>query len=304
MEATQQAEAVQQLHSLQDFVRWGSSQLNASDVFFGHGNDNAIDEVMAIVLHVLHLDLTMPENFWAARLTLSEKQHIVGLLARRINERVPVPYLTGTTWFAGLSFHVDPRVLIPRSPFAELIEQGFAPWLEINEVQHVLEIGTGSGCIAIATALTLPDTQVDAVDISKAALALAAQNVGDYNLQKRVILIESDVYESLPNKAYDLIVSNPPYVNAEDLAEMPAEYHHEPSLGLAAGEDGLDIVRRILAKAADYLTPKGILIIEVGDSAPALLEAYPDLDFTWLHFDQGGSGVFLLDRQQCASLTQ
>lgn len=292
----------EELHSLQDFVRWGSSQLRASGVFFGHGNDDAIDEAVALLLHSLNLEPGIPDNFWAANLTYTEKQQFMQLLERRILERVPMPYLIGTAWFAGFAFHVDERVLIPRSPFAELIEQHFQPWLNPEDVLTVLELGTGSGCMGIATALHLPHVHVDAVDISSDALSVAAQNVAAYELEDRVQLILGDLFEPLSEERYDLIISNPPYVDAEEMAALPEEYLHEPELALAAGIDGLDIVHRILAKSAKYLTPKGILIVEVGYSAPALMAAYPDLDFIWPDFERGGNGIFILKQSQLQHL--
>ncbi len=293
-----------ELHTLQDFVRWGSSQLRASGVFFGHGNDDAIDEAMALLLHSVDLEPGIPDNFWAANLTLEEKQLFMQLLERRIVDRIPMPYITGTAWFAGLAFHVDERVLIPRSPFAELIGQAFAPWVNAEEVMTVLELGTGSGCMGIATAMHLPHVHVDAVDISSDALSVAAQNVAAYDLEERLQLILGDLFEPLSQERYDLIISNPPYVDADEMATLPEEYRHEPELALAAGDDGLDIAHRILAQAANYLTPQGILIVEVGDSAPALTHAYPDVDFIWPNFEHGGSGVFILNYQQLCELNQ
>jgi len=291
-----------ELHTLQDFVRWGSSQLRASGVFFGHGNDDAIDEAMALLLHSIDLEPGIPENFWAANLSTIEKESFMQLLERRIVERVPMPYLTGTAWFAGLAFHVDERVLIPRSAFAELIEQHFEPWCHTEEVMTVLELGTGSGCMGIATAIHLPHVHVDAIDISSDALSVAAQNVAAYDLEDRVQLILGDLFEPLSQERYDLIISNPPYVDAAEMAALPDEYRHEPELALAAGEDGLDIVHRILEQAANYLTPQGILIVEVGDSATALMNTYPYLDFMWPSFERGGSGIFVLNYDQLMAI--
>jgi ribosomal protein L3 glutamine methyltransferase len=288
-----------ELHTLRDFVRWGASRFNAAQLFFGHGTDNAIDDAVALILHAVHLTPPLPESLWACHLTSNEKQQIFQLFQRRINERIPVPYLTNEAWFAGLSFYVDQNVLIPRSPIAELIEQQFDPWIENTHIQNILEIGTGSGCIAIATALHFPDALVDAVDISPQALEIAQKNIETYDLVNRVTLLEGDVFSSIPpHKKYDLIICNPPYVDAFEMENLPPEFQHEPSLALAAGNDGLDIVRKILQQARNHLNNKGILIVEVGASQPALLETYPDVDFIFPDFKRGGDGVFLLTKEQ------
>lgn len=290
-----------ELQTLRDFVRWGASRFNEAQLFFGHGTDNAIDEAVALILHALHLNQNLPESLWACHLTFNEKQKISQLFQRRINERIPTPYLTNEAWFAGLSFYVDENVLIPRSPIAELIEQQFDPWLETDNIQTVLEIGTGSGCIAIATALALPDAQVDAVDISPQAIEIAQKNINTYEVQDRVILFEGDLFSPLQNKTYDLIICNPPYVDAFEMANLPPEFQHEPRLALEAGEDGLDIVRKILQQAYNYLNNKGILIVEVGATVNALLETYPDVEFIFPDFKRGGDGVFLLTKEQLES---
>jgi len=287
-----------ELHTLRDFVRWGASRFNEANLFFGHGTDNAIDEAVALILHALHLNQNLPESLWACHLTFDEKQQISQLFQRRINERIPAPYLTNEAWFAGLSFYVDQNVLIPRSPIAELIEQQFDPWLETDHIQTVLEIGTGSGCIAIATALVLTDAQIDAVDISSQAIKIAQKNIETYDLINRVTLLEGDVFEPVKNKKYDLIICNPPYVDAFEMENLPPEFQHEPRLALEAGNDGLDIVRKILQQAHNYLNDKGLLIVEVGASQPTLLETYPDVDFIFPDFKRGGDGVFLLTKQQ------
>ncbi len=287
-----------ELHTLRDFVRWGASRFNEANLFFGHGTDNAIDESVALILHALHLNQNLPDSLWACHLTSNEKQQISQLFQRRINERIPAPYLTNEAWFAGLSFYVDQNVLIPRSPIAELIEQQFDPWLETDHIQTVLEIGTGSGCIAIATALVLTDAHVDAVDISSQAIKIAQKNIETYDLINRVTLLEGDVFEPVQNKKYDLIICNPPYVDAFEMENLPPEFQHEPRLALEAGNDGLDIVRKILQQARNYLNDKGLLIVEVGASQPTLLETYPDVDFIFPDFKRGGDGVFLLTKQQ------
>lgn len=287
-----------ELHTLRDFVRWGASRFNEAKLFFGHGTDNAIDEAVALILHALHLNQNLPDSLWACHLTFDEKQQISQLFQRRINERIPAPYLTNEAWFAGLSFYVDENVLIPRSPLAELIEQQFDPWLEADNIQTVLEIGTGSGCIAIATALVLTNAHIDAVDISPQAIKIAQKNIETYDLINRVTLFEGDVFEPVKNKKYDLIICNPPYVDAFEMENLPPEFQHEPRLALEAGDDGLDIVRKILQQARNHLNNKGILIVEVGASQPTLLETYPDVDFIWPDFKRGGDGVFLLTKEQ------
>lgn len=287
-----------ELSTLRDYVRWAVSQFNAHGLFFGHGTDNALDEAVLLLLYALDLPHDIPEHLWSAHLTHDEKHFLLNLLQQRIEKRLPLAYLTHHAWFAGHEFYVDERVLVPRSPLAELIENGFAPWLGGDEIQHVLELGTGSGCIALAIALHLPDVLVDAVDISDDALQVAQLNVEKYHLQNQVNLIKGDLFSGLKDTTYSLVISNPPYVDAKALAEMPLEYQHEPVLGLAAGDDGLDIVRKILQQASDYLTDDGILIVEVGASQVALEAAYPQLPFLWLDFANGGEGVFLLTKQQ------
>ncbi len=287
-----------ELHTLNDFVRLGASLFNANDLYFGHGTDNAIDEAMQLVLHALHLDREPPENFWSARLSTPEKQAVIKLFRQRVEQRIPAAYLCGEAWFAGLRFRVNEHVLIPRSPLAELINAYFQPWVEMEQVVSVLDLCTGCGCIAIATALTLPHVLVDASDISPSALSVAQHNVDEYELGDQVRLLHSDLFENLQGLRYDLILCNPPYVDAEELAQMPAEYHHEPVLGLAAGSDGLTVVKRILRDAAQHLNPEGVLIVEVGASQPALQETYPNVHFVWLDFEHGGNGVFLITAEQ------
>lgn len=285
------------LISVRDYIRWGASQFTAAGVFFGHGTDNAWDEAAQLVAHVLHLSLPINPEAWDARLTLAERKDVVALLRRRMDERLPAAYLTGTAWFAGLPFQVDQRVLVPRSPIAELIEQQFSPWL-VRQPEYILDLCTGSGCIGIACAYAFPEAAVDLSDISADALVVAQQNIAQHELEHRVRAIESDLFEELVELRYDLIVSNPPYVDAEDLADMPVEYRAEPELGLASGADGLDFTRRLLREAPNHLTDDGILIVEVGNSCVALEEAYPELPFTWLEFERGGHGVFLLTAAQ------
>lgn len=289
-----------QLQTVRDFIRLGASQFNRAGLHFGHGTNNALDEAVWLVLHALHLPPDLPVEYFDARLTGAEKRAVMALFQRRVEERLPVPYLINSAWFAGLEFHVDERVLIPRSPIAELIEQGFSPWIEPDRVNSVLDLCTGGGCIAVACAMAFPQAAVDASDLSTAALEVAEINVERHHLQEQLELVHSDLFENLQGRRYDIIVSNPPYVDGRDMAALPAEFRHEPELALAAGDDGLDIVRRILEQASQYLNPGGILVVEVGNSEQALVDAFPELPFVWLEFERGGDGVFLLTREQLA----
>jgi protein-(glutamine-N5) methyltransferase, ribosomal protein L3-specific len=285
------------LHSIKDYLRWAYSCFNRADVFYGHGQDNGWDEALQLVLSALHLPLDVPDDLFDGRLALSEKQAIIHLIKERLGRRVPVAYLTNSAWFCGLEFYVDERVLIPRSPIGELIQQGFGGLLK-NSPKRILDMCTGSGCIAIACAEQFPNAEVDAVDLSFEALDVAEFNIERHQLTHRVFPIQSDLFTQLPQDQYDLIVTNPPYVDQDDIEDMPEEFRHEPMLALEAGEDGLVLVKRILAQAGEYLTRNGVLICEVGNSMVHLIEQYPTVPFKWIEFKQGGDGVFALTKPQ------
>lgn len=288
-----------ELDTVCDYVRWAASRFREAGLVFGHGTASALDEAAALVLHTLHLPVDLPALYFGARLTRGEREAVVERVRRRIHERLPLPYLTHEAWFAGLPFYVDQRVLVPRSPIAELIEAQFAPWLDAERVTEVIDLGTGSGCIAIGCAYAFPQARVIAADISPAALEVAQINIQRHHVEDRVETLVSDLFAAVPrDRRFDLIVSNPPYVDRRDMEQLAPEFRHEPVLGLAAGEDGLDIVRRILAEAGNWLKDEGIVVVEVGNSAPALEAAYPHVPFLWLEFERGGDGVFLLTAEQ------
>ncbi len=283
-----------ELLTIRDFLRFATSRFNEAGLFYGHGTDNAWDEATALVLHTLHLPHDSNPNILDARLTTPERESLYKMIERRIHERIPLAYLTHEAWFAHMPFYVDERVLIPRSPIAELIENQFQPWVNADSVHHILDLCTGSGCIAIACAKYFPTAEIDAADISHDALAVAKINVLKHQVEDQVKLFQGNLFDPLKNKKYDLIVCNPPYVDAEDMASLPAEYRHEPKLGLEAGLSGLDIVANILREAKSYLTPEGVLVVEVGNSEYALVDAFPDVPFTWVEFQRSDGGVFLL----------
>ncbi|MDB6062474.1 MAG: protein-(glutamine-N5) methyltransferase, ribosomal protein L3-specific [Verrucomicrobiaceae bacterium] len=289
---------IEQLHTLRDYVRWGMTQFQRTGIFYGHGTDNAFDEALALILHTLHLEHEYANVLLDARLTKSECEQVLTALETRFQKRLPMPYITGEANFADYPFYVDKRVLIPRSPIAELIETGFEPWLAGRYPQRILDLCTGSGCIGIACALYLDETSVTLSDISADALIVAERNIERHAVETRVRVVQSDLFTALRDERFDLIVSNPPYVDAPDFTDLPAEYRHEPRLALAAGDDGLDLVRIMLREAAQYLNDDGVLIAEVGNSWIALEAAYPLVPFTWLEFERGGHGVFLLTREQ------
>lgn len=269
----------------------------SSDLYYGHGTDNPHDEAFALVFSVIGLDFGQADQFWDQQVSPDHIDTIVDLASKRISQRVPLPYLTGEAWFAGLRFYSDRRALIPRSPFAELIQQEFSPWLESRPEIKILDMCTGNGCIGIACAVYLPDATVDLVDLSPEALELAQKNVELHEVGSRVNVICSDLFEALEDRQYDLIVSNPPYVPASSMADLPVEYRHEPEMALLAENEGLDVVDRILRQAADFLIPEGILVVEVGEIADAVHQHYPALPFIWLEFEYGGEGVFLLHKR-------
>lgn len=291
-------EAVAQLSTAGDWVRWAASRFNEAGLWFGHGTENAWDEAVNLVLTTLHLPPETPANVFHAILTTSEKQKMAEIIQERLETRKPLAYLLKQAWFMGKAFYVDERVLVPRSPIAEWLEKQFVPWIDPERVYRILDIGTGSGCIAIGAAWAFPEAQVDAVDVSADALSVAATNIAHYQLKERVFLHQSDCFANLPLKQYDIILTNPPYVGAEEYAQLPAEYLNEPRSALLAGEDGLDIVKKILAEAKPYLAPGGILVMEVGNTDAALMEHFPHLNGVWLELERGGQGILLLTAEQ------
>lgn len=290
---------------LQDWLQETAQQIEQSGVFLGHGTDNAWDESLHLTLPLLGIAFDASPDVLLRVLSASELEQLRAVREQRIVQRIPTPYLTQQAWFCGLPFYVDRRVLIPRSPLGELIDEGFYPWLQ-KEPQRILDLCCGSACIAIACALAFPEAQVDAADISADALAVAVINIEQHRVQDRVHCVVSDLFSGLPEQRYDLIVCNPPYVDAQDMADLPEEYRHEPELALASGLDGLDFTRRLLREALSHLSDDGVLIVEVGNSAEALEKAFPAVPFLWMDFEFGGDGVFLLTaaelRQHAESL--
>lgn len=289
---------ISNLSTIGDYIRWASTEFAKNQVFLGHGSDNYWDEAVFLVLGLLKQPWDSDKAIFHCNLTDEEKEHLVTQIDLRIRKQIPVAYLLGEAWFCGLPFKVNNHTLIPRSPIGELIERGYEPWLA-GEPERILDLCTGSGCIGIATALAFPYAEVDLSDISIEALAVARENVQRYELDDRVTLWESDVFDGIPaERQYDLIVSNPPYVDANDFATMPVEYQHEPKLGLVSGDDGLDICRRILKQAANRLTDNGLLIVEIGNSAETFEQLFPGSGVSWIEFEQGGHGVFALTKSQ------
>jgi len=286
---------MQELSTLRDYWRYAVTEFETRGIYCGHGVDNAVDEAWWLLAGALKLPLNAREPFLEAHLTNAEKNALAELILLRGEQKIPTAYLLKEAYLGGLKFYVDQRVLIPRSPIAELIEQHFNPWLPADEAyMNILDLCTGSGCLAILCAHYFPEASIDAVDISVDALDVAKINCARYHLEEQIQLVHSDLFSELGKKQYQVIISNPPYVDRIDLETMPKEYHHEPRLGLAAGKDGLDIVKRILAGAKAHLVPGGLLIVEVGNSREALEAAYPDLPLVWLELERGGEGVFLL----------
>ncbi len=293
-DTSEHQQALNELVTIRDLIRWAVSQMGRHDVYFGHGTDNPWDESRLLVTHALGLSWDMDDRWLDARTTRNEREAVVTVLNTRIEQRVPAPYLIGEAWFCGLPFAVDERVLIPRSPIGEMIQNDFLPWWQGERLPtRILDLCTGSGCIGIACAHQFPEAQVELMDLSFDALAVAEENIERFQLSDRVVALQSDLFAAAEGR-YDVIVSNPPYVDADDMASLPDEYRHEPEMALAAGHDGLDLVRIMLAEARQYLTDDGVMVVEVGNSWPALNAAYPDLSLTWPEFERGGHGVFVI----------
>jgi ribosomal protein L3 glutamine methyltransferase len=294
-------EIANDLVTLRDLIRWGTSQFNAAELGFFQGMPTAIDEAAYLCLSALHLPPDFSVDYFDCVLTMDERLHVLSLFQQRIEQRKPSAYITNEAWFAGLSFYVDERVLIPRSPLAETIQHQFSPWIDFDQVHNILDLCTGSGCIAIACAYAFGESMVDASDISVDALAVAEINRRNHGLEERLNLIESNLFAAIPKKRYDIIVSNPPYVSEEEIKQLPAEFDFEPGLALTAGTEGLDLVLPMLAQAGDYLSDTGILVVEVGYSKPALERMLPEVPFFWIDFEFGGDGVFVLTASQLAT---
>jgi len=294
-------EVASELSSITDMLRWATTEFNKAGLFYGHGNDNALDDAMALIFPLLSLPLHGATDLMASRLLLNERKMLVEAVLMRIEQRIPVAYITNTAWFAGLEFYVDERTLVPRSPFAELIDNKFQPWLT-SQPERILDMCTGSACIAIATAYAFPDAYVDALDISDDALEVAEINIQGHGLEQQVIPIQSDLFSEISDEKYDLIISNPPYVDIEDMENLPDEFKHEPALGLESGFDGLDLVRQMLAEAHNMLNDGGLLFVEVGNSQIHLDAAYPHIDFEWITLKSGGHGIFVISKEQLATI--
>jgi len=292
-------EPAKELTTVRDLLRYAVSRFNAAGLFFGHGTGNAWDEAVYLILHTLNLPLDQLEPFLDAHLLAEERRAVLDIIERRTRERLPSAYLTQEAWLGEHRFYVDERVIVPRSFIAELLQEQLAPW--VNDpwgITHILDLCTGSGCLAILAALNFPNAQVDAVDLSPDALEVARRNIGDYELANRVQIIQSDLFTSLGNQRYNLITANPPYVNAKSMAALPPEYKREPKMALAGGDDGLDMIRTIIEQAKAYLQADGLLVVEVGHNRDALEAAYPALPFTWLETSGGDQFVFKLDARE------
>ena len=279
-------------------MRWASSEFNRNQLTFGHGFDSALDEAVYLVLYALNLPWDWPEKYFDCRLAQDEREHVLAVLKQRVQSRQPAAYISHEAWFCGLPFYVDERVLVPRSPIAELIDNHFEPWIDAGRVQRVLDLCTGSGCIAISCQYAFPDAEVCASDLSLDALEVAKINLQKHGMSECLRLYPSDLFEQIPAQQFDLIVSNPPYVDAEDMDSLSEEFKAEPRLGLAAGEDGLELVDRMLIQAANYLSEDGLLVVEVGNSQQAMMDKYPQLDLVWIDFERGGHGVFCITAER------
>jgi ribosomal protein L3 glutamine methyltransferase len=296
-------EAAKQLFTVRDFLRFGVSRFEESGIFYGHGTTNAYDEAAYLLLHTLHLPIDNLDPFLDARLTATEINEVLQIFKQRIEKRLPAAYLTHEAWLGHFRFYVDERVIVPRSFIAELLQEQLNPWVaDPDAITSGLDMCTGSGCLAILMAHAFPNADIDAVDLSKDALEVARRNVEDYGLTDQVNLVQSDMFSKLNNRKYDLIISNPPYVNAESMAVLPQEYRNEPIMALASGDDGLDHVRIILREAASHLNDEGLLVVESGHNRTALENAFPEVPFTWLETSSGDEFVFLLTKEQLASL--
>lgn len=292
---------VNELVTSRDLIRWGASRFAEAGLAFGHGSDNALDEAYHLVLHSLGLDFDLPDTYLDARLTQAERRDALALLQRRMDERQPAPYLTGEAWFAGMPFNVDARVLIPRSPIAELIEDEFQPWLDDREPLRILDLGTGGGAIAVACAVMFPDAEVVGTDVSDDALAVARDNAERHEVSERVRLVNSDLYAGLAGETFDLIVTNPPYVCTDELAALEPEYRYEPDIAFSGGNDGLGLVETLLMDTPSKLDPDGLLVIEVGHTCFALEDRWPDMPIEWVDLQRGGLGVGVLEAEDLAA---
>lgn len=289
----------EEIFTLRDWLRFTMSRFEESDIFFGHGTDNAYDEAVWLLMSALHLPLDTLDNFLDARITESERKHLAQLIQRRIVDRTPTAYLVKEAWLKGFKFYVDERVIVPRSFIAELLENGLSPWIEFPEmVASAADICTGSGCLGILLANAFPNAEIDVIDISPDAIDVANINIANYGLQDQVHAIQSDMFTALSGNKYDLIISNPPYVDAPSMATLPKEYRNEPQIALGSGDAGLDHTHTILREAANYLNDGGLLVVEIGHNRDALIEAYPNLQFVWLEVESGDEFVFLLSKEQ------
>ncbi len=293
----------EELFTIRDWLRFTVSRFEESEIFFGHGTDNSYDEAVWLIMSALHLPLDTTENFLDARITALERQHLSSLIERRITDRTPTAYLLHEAWLQGFKFYVDERVIVPRSFIAELLQNNLHPWIEFPEmIESAADICTGSGCLGVLLANSFPNAAIDIIDISPDAIAVANINIANYGLQEQITAIESDMFTALKGRTYDLIISNPPYVDAPSMAQLPIEYQREPQLALGSGHDGLDHTHTILREAAKHLNDDGILIVEIGHNRDALLEAYPDVQFVWLEVSSGDEFVFLLSKRQLLNL--